>query len=118
MSHRAAKPRRPEYASSSLSSFLRRRGSSFHIGPTRQGDDVLERLEVDAFVFARGPTGLEIGERGLEGACDAKDQGGRVGDHGEAEAVELVRRQDWRASATLDHIGELRHALKGPPDLR
>src|SRR5262245_22301972 len=99
-------------------SFARRRGSLFDIGPTRQGDDVLEGLEVDGFVVARGPAGLEIGERGFEGARDAKDQGGRVSDHREAEAVELVRRQDWRASATLDHIGELRHTLKRPPDLR
>src|SRR5215467_8361421 len=99
------------------SSFFRIRGAVLHIGPMRQRRDVLEALEVDAFVLARGTAGLEIGERVLDRARDAEDQRGRIRHHGEAQAVELARRQHRRAPAAFHHVRELRHALKRPPDL-
>src|SRR5262249_51026263 len=70
-SRRAAPPRPPARVSSPPSSFFRIRGALLHIGPMRQRRDVLEGLEVDA-VFARGPAGLEIGERVLDRARDGK----------------------------------------------
>src|SRR5262249_36752010 len=94
---------------------FRIRGAVLDLGPMRQRRDVLEALEVDAFVLARGPAGLEVGERVLDRARDAEDERGRIGHHGEAQAVELARRQHRRAPAAFHHVRELRHALKRPP---
>src|SRR5262245_39014196 len=63
---RAAPPRPPARVSSPPSSFFRIRGAVLHLGPMGERGDVLEGLEVDAFVLARGPAGLEVGERVLD----------------------------------------------------
>src|SRR5262249_61702752 len=79
------------------------RAASLDLGPARQRDNVLERLEIDGVVLARGSRGHEVGECALDRACDAKDQRGWVSDHGEAEAVEPVWREHRRTLPPPGH---------------